>query len=119
MLQRTILRQRHAVASSVRRAAVPPSILRQTSPFQQLALKPSSFGITSRLYSTENGSKQENTTKENGEKSEQAAESPEEAIRKQLEAKDKEIIDLKARRKPSMPSYLTIPTDRLFFSLTG
>jgi molecular chaperone GrpE len=94
MLQRTILRQRRAVFSSINRASVPSSALRQTSPFQQLALKQSSFRFTPRSYSTENGAKQEDAKKENGE----GAESPEDAIKKELEAKNKEVVDLKVNR---------------------
>lgn len=96
MLQRTILRQRRAVFSSINRASIPSSPLRQTSPFQQLALKQSSFRFTPRLYSTENGAKAEDAQKENGEGAEKAPESPEDAIKKELEAKNKEILDLKA-----------------------
>ena len=95
MLQRTILRQRRAVFSSINRASVPSSALRQTSPFQQLALKQSSFRFTPRSYSTENGTKTEDAKKENGEGAEKAAESPEDAIKKELEAKNKEVVELK------------------------
>ena len=95
MLQRIILRQRRAVASSINKATVPSSPLRHTSPFQQLALRQSSFRFTPRPYSTENGAKQEDATKENGEGAEKAAESPEDAIKKELEAKNKEVVDLK------------------------
>jgi len=94
MLQRTILRQRRAVFSSINRASVLSSPLRHTSPFQQLALKQSSFRLTPRSYSTENGAKIEDAKKENGE-AEKAAESPEDAIKKELETKNKEVADLK------------------------
>jgi molecular chaperone GrpE len=95
MLQRTIFRQRRAVASTLSRSAFPPSsALRQTSPFQQLSLKQSSFKTVPRYYSTENGAKKEDA-KENGEAANKEAESPEESLKKELEAKNKEVVDLK------------------------
>ncbi|KAF3395506.1 GrpE protein [Talaromyces pinophilus] len=105
MLQRTILRQRRAVFSSINRASVPSSALRQTSPFQQLALKQSSFRSTPRSYSTENGTKTEDAKKENGEGAEKAAESPEDAIKKELEAKNKEVVELKDKYLRSVADF--------------
>ncbi|EED22415.1 mitochondrial co-chaperone GrpE, putative [Talaromyces stipitatus ATCC 10500] len=105
MLQRTILRQRRAVFSSINRATIPSSPLRQSSPFQQLALKQSAFRFTPRLYSTENGTKQEDAKKENGEGSEKPAESPEDALKKELEVKDKEIVDLKDKYLRSVADF--------------
>lgn len=94
MLQRTILRQRRAVYSSLSRSTVPPSsALRQASPFQQLSLKQSSFKTSPRYYSTENGAAKDNAKNEEGASKE--AESPEETLKKELEAKNKEVIDLK------------------------
>jgi molecular chaperone GrpE len=111
MLQRTILRQRRAVFSSINRASVPSSPLRQPSPFQQLALKQSYFRFTPRSYSTENGAKQEDAKKENGEGAEKA-ESPEDAIKRELEAKNKEVVELKVCRSYRTSSVLR--TDKVF-----
>ncbi|OKL61247.1 GrpE protein-like protein, mitochondrial [Talaromyces atroroseus] len=103
MLQRTIFRQRRAVASAVSRSAFPPSsALRQTSPFQQLSSKQSSFRTVPRYYSTENGANKEDAKKENDEA---ATETPEESLKKELEAKNKEVVDLKDKYLRSVADF--------------
>lgn len=91
MFQRTILRQRRAAFSTLSRSTFAQSSLRQASPFQQLALKQTSFRIARRSYSTENAANQEDAKKENGGE----AASPEDVLKKELEAKNKEVVDLK------------------------
>lgn len=96
MLQRTILRQRRAVSSALARSAFPPSsALKQTSPFRQLSFKQSSLSALPRYYSTENGANKEDAKKENDEAASKEAETPEDALKKELEAKNKEVVDLK------------------------
>lgn len=99
MLQRTILRQRRAVQSAVSRSSTfsSQSPFRQASPLQQLAQRQPAFRVAvPRFYSTQNDAKTDDAkeaSKENGEAKE--AESPEETFKKQLEAKNKEVAEMK------------------------
>lgn len=100
MLQRTILRQRRAVQSAVSRSSTfsSQSPFRQASPLQQLAQRQPAFKVTvPRFYSTQNDAANKDeakeASKENGEAKE--AESPEETFKKELEAKNKEVAEMK------------------------
>lgn len=119
MFQRTVLRQRRAVQSALSFRAISSQRLsaRQTSPLQQLSqsMRQSPFRPVPRCYSTENGANKEEPKKEEEKKEEEKkeeeknaenegaaageaeapAESAEELLKKELEAKNKEIVDLK------------------------
>jgi molecular chaperone GrpE len=102
MLQRTIFRQRRAVQSALSRSTYSSTSLslRQTSPLQQLAhsVRPSPYRSIARSYSTENGNGKDEAKKENEDAAAgqtDAAESTENALKKELDAKNKEVIDLK------------------------
>ena len=95
MFQRTIFRQAQAARSVL--AASPstsaPLALRRTSQLQTrlpAALRPFAPQPISRFYSTENNGEQKEASKE-GENGENA----EDPVRKELEEKKKEVIDLK------------------------
>ncbi|CRG91853.1 GrpE protein homolog, mitochondrial [Talaromyces islandicus] len=109
MLQRTILRQRRAVQSAVSRSSTfsSQSPFRQVSPLQQLAQRQSAFKVAAvpRFYSTQNDAKDEakEPSKENGEAKE--AESPEETFKKELEAKNKEVAEMKDKYLRSVADF--------------
>lgn len=97
MLQRTILRQRRAVQSAISRSSTlaSQSPFRQASPLQQLAQRQPAFRVTvPRFYSTQNdAAKNDANSSKDGEAKE--AESPEETFKKELEAKNKEVAEMK------------------------
>jgi molecular chaperone GrpE len=103
MFQRTILRQRRAVQSalSVRPISSPSLSARQPSPLQQLSrsIRQSPFRPVPRYYSTENDAakkaENEGAAAPEGNGATEAAESAEDALKKELEAKNKEVIDMK------------------------
>lgn len=102
MLQRSIIRQRSALSTVLLPRATPASIVasRQLSRSQSIVspFRRSPFRIAYRPYSTEPSTntneikKDENQT--NGEDNGTPA-SAEESLKKELEAKNKEVIDLK------------------------
>ena len=95
MFQRTILRQAQAASSllSVRSTSSAPSALRRTSQFQPQSLRPLAPLPGLRNYSTEN--KAEEGKQEKNENAESESQNPEDAVRKELEKKEKEVVDLK------------------------
>jgi hypothetical protein len=97
MFQRTFLRQAQAAKSvlSLRATSTTPSVIRRTSQLQpQLqSVRPFVRQPTYRFYSTENQT--QNAEKTEAKENEAAEESSEESLRKELEAKQKEIVDLK------------------------
>jgi molecular chaperone GrpE len=97
MFQRTFLRQAQAAKSvlSLRATSTTPSVIRRTSQLQpQLqSVRPFVRQPTYRFYSTENQT--QNAEKTEAKENEAAGESSEESLRKELEAKQKEIVDLK------------------------
>jgi molecular chaperone GrpE len=106
MLQRTILRQRRAVQSAVSRSSTfsSQSPFRQASPLQQLSQRQSAFKVAvPRFYSTQNDAATKDdakeASKENGE-----AESPEETFKKELEAKNKEVAEMKVSAISTPPA---------------
>ncbi|KAH8699282.1 putative mitochondrial co-chaperone GrpE [Talaromyces proteolyticus] len=110
MLQRIILRQRRAVQSAW---SISPSTFssqapfRQASPLQQLCLKQAPFSVSPlRLYSTQNETaNKEEAKKDNGDGNGKEAESPEDAFKKELEAKNKEVVDLKDKYLRSVADF--------------
>lgn len=97
MFQRTFLRQAQAAKSvlSLRATSTTPSAIRRTSQLQpQLqSVRPLVRQPTYRFYSTENQT--QNAEKTEAKENETAEESTEESLRKELETKQKEIVDLK------------------------
>ena len=102
MFQRAILRQSQAARSalSVRSFSTAPSAIRRPSLFHQPQLsqiaRPLIRQPAYRYYSSENKAAEENK-KEDAEES--AAQTPEEALRKELEDKNKEVVDLKVKEQ--------------------
>ncbi|KAF7592991.1 Mitochondrial matrix cochaperone [Aspergillus hancockii] len=106
MFQRTILRQAQAARSllSVRSTSPAPLALRRTSQFQPQSVRSPACLPTVRRYSTENKveeDKQEEN-KENGESQ------PEDSVRKELEKKEKEVVDLKDKYVRSVADFLNL-----------
>jgi molecular chaperone GrpE len=92
MIQRTLLRQTRALSSSIRPVPISPLTRSQFLPANRLAARPLA---SSRWYATEPEAKKEGETAAAAEgKAEEKTEDP---VKKELEAKDKEIVDLKVR----------------------
>lgn len=90
MIQRTLLRQTRALSSSIRSAPRSSLSRSQFLPANRLAARPLA---SSRWYATEPEAKKEGEAAAASEgKPEEKAEDP---VKKELEAKDKEILDLK------------------------
>ncbi|RHZ46690.1 mitochondrial nucleotide exchange factor MGE1 [Aspergillus thermomutatus] len=110
MFQRTVLRQAQAAKSvlSLRATSTTPSAIRRTSQLQpQLqSIRPLVRQPAYRFYSTENQTQnaQKTEAKENG----AAEESGEEGLRKELESKEKEIVDLKDKYMRSVADFLNL-----------
>ncbi|QKX61514.1 uncharacterized protein TRUGW13939_08666 [Talaromyces rugulosus] len=107
MLQRTILRQRRAVQSAVSRSSTfsSQSPFRQASRLPQLSQRQSAFNVAvPRFYSTQNDAATKDdvkeASKENGE-----TESPEETFTKELEAKNKEVAEMKDKYLRSVADF--------------
>ncbi|EAL93598.1 hypothetical protein KXW98_000238 [Aspergillus fumigatus] len=110
MFQRTLLRQAQAAKSivSLRATSTTPSVIRRTSQLQSqlLSVRPVVRQPTYRFYSTENQA--QNAEKAEAKENEAAEESPEESLRKELEAKEKEIVDLKDKYMRSVADFLNL-----------
>ncbi|PYH99584.1 GrpE-domain-containing protein [Aspergillus ellipticus CBS 707.79] len=101
MFQRTFLRQAQRSMLSVRPTSTTSAL--RTSQLSQ-SVRPIARQSTYRLYSTEN-------KPENGEKKDGAAEAEAEAedpVRKELEKKEKEVIDLKDKYRRSVADFLNL-----------
>jgi molecular chaperone GrpE len=116
MLQRTIFRQRSAwSAPTLLSPRVTSASLRSLghlsrSQLYASPLRQSTFRIAPRLYSTEtptnsNEAKKDASETATNEETKPAAESQEEPVKRELEAKNKEIIDLKVIHSISRPFY--------------
>jgi molecular chaperone GrpE len=110
MFQRTFLRQAQAAKSvlSLRATSTTPSVIRRTSQLQpQLqSVRPFVRQPTYRFYSTENQT--QNAEKTEAKENEAAEGSSEESLRKELEAKQKEIVDLKDKYMRSVADFLNL-----------
>lgn len=73
---------------------------------QLLSVRPVVRQPTYRFYSTENQA--QNAEKAEAKENEAAEESPEESLRKELEAKEKEIVDLKDKYMRSVADFLNL-----------
>jgi molecular chaperone GrpE len=94
MIQRTLLRQTRALSSSIRSAPRAPLTRSQFLPANRLAARPLA---SSRWYATEPEAKNDGEAAAAAEgKAEEKTEDP---VKKELEAKDKEIVDLKVRAR--------------------
>jgi hypothetical protein len=101
MIPRTLLRQTRAVSSSIR--TVPrTSLIRPQFRPSNLSSPPASRPATSRWYSTEQETKKAEGDAAAELKTEETAAEAEDPTKKELEAKNKEIIDLKVT-PPSFP----------------
>jgi molecular chaperone GrpE len=89
MIQRTLLRQTRALSSSIRSAPRSSLTRSQFLPANRLAARPLA---SSRWYATEPEAKADGEAAAAEGKTEEKTEDP---VKKELEAKDKEIIDLK------------------------
>ncbi|TVY80993.1 GrpE protein-like protein, partial [Lachnellula suecica] len=98
MIQRTLLRQTRALSSSIRPAARTALSRPQFLPANRLAARPLA---SSRWYATEPEAKKDGEAAAEG-KAEETAEDP---AKKELEAKNKEIIDLKDRYLRSVAEF--------------
>ncbi|PWY74412.1 GrpE-domain-containing protein [Aspergillus heteromorphus CBS 117.55] len=101
MFQRTFLRQAQRSLLSVRSTSATTSALR-TSQLSQ-SVRPIARQSAYRLYSTEN--KPENGEKKENEAKEAEAEDP---VRKELEEKNKEVVDLKDKYRRSVADFLNL-----------
>lgn len=90
MFQRTFLRQAQRSLRSVRPTSINTSALRRTPQLPQ-AVRPIAPQSAYRFYSTEN--KAENGEKKEGESAQEA----EDPVRKELEEKKKEVVELKVK----------------------
>ncbi|KAF7131257.1 hypothetical protein CNMCM5793_004362 [Aspergillus hiratsukae] len=110
MFQRTFLRQAQAAKSvlSLRATSTTSSAIRRTSQLQpQLqSVRPLVRQPTYRFYSTENQT--QNAEKTEAKDNEAAEESAESSLRKELEAKQKEIVDLKDKYMRSVADFLNL-----------
>ena len=99
MIPRTLLRQTRAVRSSIR--TVPRSSLARPQ-FRQsnLSFAPASRPATSRWYSTEPEAKKAEGDAAAESKTDEKSAEAEDPAKKELEAKNKEIIDLKVTPHP-------------------
>ncbi|PYI07627.1 mitochondrial co-chaperone GrpE [Aspergillus sclerotiicarbonarius CBS 121057] len=97
MFQRTFLRQAQRSLLAVRPSSTTTSALRRTSQLPQLA-RPVARQSAYRFYSTENGEK----------KADAAAEEAEDPVRKELEEKKKEALDLKDKLLRSKADFLNL-----------
>lgn len=103
MFQRAILRQSQAARSALssRSFSTAPPAIRRPSLFHQPQLsqiaRPLIRQPAYRYYSSENKAAEENKKEDAKEGEESPAQSPEEALRKELEDKNKEVVDLKVK----------------------
>ncbi|KAL4879137.1 GrpE-domain-containing protein [Aspergillus karnatakaensis] len=104
MFKRTLLRQAQASRSllSVRSASTKPLAVSRTPQFQPQFLGPFTRFSTARSYSTENGDKAKN------EESSESSEAAEDAVAKELEAKKKEVVELKDKYVRSVADFLNL-----------
>ncbi|KAB8235556.1 mitochondrial nucleotide exchange factor MGE1 [Aspergillus alliaceus] len=106
MFQRTILRQAQAVRPHLSvRSASAPLALRRTSQFQPQSLRPLARLPVVRSYSTENKAEKGKQEEKNGESESQ---NPEDSVRKELEKKEKEVVDLKDKYVRSVADFLNL-----------
>ncbi|KAH8687633.1 putative GrpE protein like protein, mitochondrial [Tricladium varicosporioides] len=96
MIQRTFLRQSRAFSSSVRSATKAPLLRSQFLPTNRSLARPTA---ASRWYATEPEAKKVDETKEEGKNGE------EDPVKKELEAKSKEITDLKDKYLRSIADF--------------
>ena len=89
MIQRTLLRQSRALSSSIRSAPRTALSRSQLIPANRLAARPLA---SARWYATEPEAKKDGEAAAAEGKAEEKAEDP---VKKELEAKEKEIIDMK------------------------
>lgn len=92
MIQRTLLRQSRALGSYIRSAPRTSLARPQFRPTNPAFASPSRSFTASRWRGAEEGAKKEGEAAEEGLKAEQ-----EDPVNKELEAKNKEILDLKVR----------------------
>jgi len=97
MIQRTLLRQTRALSSSIRSAPRASLARSQFLPANRLAARPLA---SSRWYATEPEAKKDGEAAEEG----KAEEKTEDPVKKELEAKEKEIIELKVCAPSPLPS---------------
>ncbi|KKK13252.1 putative mitochondrial co-chaperone GrpE [Aspergillus rambellii] len=103
MFQRTFIRQAQASRSllSARPASTAPLALRRTSQLQPQFSRPLARLPAYRFYSTENKT-------ENGENKENGPAEAEDPVRKELEEKKKEVVDLKDKYVRSVADFLNL-----------
>ncbi|KAL2825151.1 GrpE-domain-containing protein [Aspergillus cavernicola] len=106
MFKRMLLRQAQASRSllSVRSASTAPLAIPRTSQFQPQLLRPFARRPTSRYYSTENKT-EDGEKQENGGAESEATEDP---VTQELEAKKKEVIELKDKYVRSVADFLNL-----------
>jgi molecular chaperone GrpE len=105
MIPRTLLRQTRAVSSSIR-AAPRSSLARPQFRQSNLSFAPASRPAPSRWYSTEPETKKAEGDATAEPKTEGKSGEAEDPAKKELEAKNKEIIDLKVMPLPFYPIIL-------------
>ncbi|RJE21701.1 hypothetical protein PHISCL_05970 [Aspergillus sclerotialis] len=115
MFQRTILRQSQAVKSVLSSSYTSvPLAARQTSRLQPQISRPLARLPTFRFYSTENQNGKDEAAKENekengkGNGASEAQEAPEDPVKKELEEKKKEVVDLKDKYVRSVADFLNL-----------
>ncbi|KAJ6160787.1 GrpE protein [Penicillium chermesinum] len=111
MFQRTLFRQAQAVRSALAAStstAAAPLPLRQTSRLQTrlpTAVRPFAPQPFSRFYSTETKEATQDATKDASKEGESAESEAEDPVQKELEAKNKEIIELKDKYLRSVAEF--------------
>ncbi|OJJ47180.1 hypothetical protein ASPZODRAFT_151722 [Penicilliopsis zonata CBS 506.65] len=112
MFQRMILRQGQAARSAALSLTSTPMALRQTSRMQPRIAQGIRVAAVPqhgrRLYSTENNSAAGEQPKEAAKEEAAAGENGEELLRKELEGKQKEIVELKDKYRRSVADFLNL-----------
>lgn len=100
MFQRALLRQSQAVKSVLSSSySAAPMTVRASPRLQPQLSQPLARQPAFRLYSTENKGEQKEAGQENGKENgaSESQEAPEDPVRKELEDKKKEVVDIKVR----------------------